>query len=95
MQRFSPDYVIPAIISALGMAGILRENKLLLYTCATVSFIRIVGYLQPIASLFLPSFIAMILSAVVYKMGIRKAEPQVEVQGIQKSIMFYCSYLPL
>jgi len=77
---FRPDYVIPAIISAVGMAGILRENKLLLYTCATVSFIRIVGYLQPIAGLFLPSFIAIILSAVVYKMGIRKTEPQVEVQ---------------
>ena len=77
---FRPDYVIPAIISALGMAGILRENKLLLYASATVSFIRIVVYLQPIAGLFLPSFIAVILSAFVYKMGIRKAEYQVEVQ---------------
>jgi hypothetical protein len=77
---FRPDYVIPAIISALGMAGILRENKLLLYASATVSFVRIVAYLQPIASLFLPSFIALILSALIYKMGIRRMEPHVEVQ---------------
>jgi hypothetical protein len=77
---FRPDYVIPAIISTLGIGGILRENKLLLYALATVSFIRIVVYLQPIASLFLPSFIAMILSAFVYKMGIRKVEPLVEFQ---------------
>ena len=81
---FRPDYVIPVIISAFGMAGILRENKLLLYASATISFIRIVGYLQPIASLFLPSFIAMVLSAFVYKMGIRKTEPQVEVQENKK-----------
>lgn len=81
---FRPDYVIPAIISAVGMAGILRENKLLLYASATASFVRIVVYLQPIASLFLPSFIALILSAVVYKMGIRTVEPQVEVQGNTK-----------
>ena len=77
---FRPDYVIPVIISAVGIAGILRENKLLLYASATVSFIRIVGYLQPIASLFLPSFIALIFSAFIYKMGIRRVESQVEVQ---------------
>ncbi|MCX9083365.1 MAG: hypothetical protein OIN87_01040 [Candidatus Methanoperedens sp.] len=55
---FRPDYVIPVIILAVGMAGILMENKLLLYAAATVSLVRIVGYLQPVASLFLPSFIA-------------------------------------
>ena len=81
---FRPDYVIPVIILGVGMAGILRESKLLLYAAATVSFVRIVGYLQPIASLFLPSFIAMVLSAFVYKMGIRKTEPQVEVQENKK-----------
>ncbi|HYN44885.1 MAG TPA: hypothetical protein VER35_02700 [Candidatus Limnocylindrales bacterium] len=77
---FRPDYVIPVIISAVGIAGILRENKLLLYASATVSFIRIVGYLQPIASLFLPSFVALIFSALIYKMGIRRVESQVKVQ---------------
>ncbi len=77
---FRPDYVIPAIISAVGMAGILRENKLLLYASATVSFVRIMAYLQPIASIFLPSFIALILSALIYKMGIRRVEPQAEVR---------------
>lgn len=77
---FRPDYVIPVIISAVGMAGILRENKLLLYASATASFVRIVVYLQPIASLFLPSFIAMIFSAIIYKMGIRRVEPQAMVR---------------
>lgn len=76
---FRTDYVIPVIISTIGIAGILRENKLLLYASATVSFVRIVAYLQPIASLFLPSFIALILSALIYKMGIRKVEPHVGV----------------
>jgi hypothetical protein len=77
---FRIDYVIPVIISAFGMAGILRENKRLLYASATVSFIRIVVYLQPIASLFLPSFIALIFSALIYKIGIRRVEPYVEIQ---------------
>jgi MFS family permease len=77
---FRIDYVIPVIISAFGMAGILRENKRLLYASATVSFVRIVIYLQPIASLFLPSFVALIFSAFVYKIGIRKMEHQAEVQ---------------
>lgn len=77
---FRTDYVIPVIISAVGMAGILRENKLVLYASATASFVRIVVYLQPIASLFLPSFIALIFSALIYKMGIRRVEPYVEVQ---------------
>jgi hypothetical protein len=77
---FRPDYVIPVIIAAIGIAGIIRENKLLLYASATVSFVRILGYLQPIQNLFLPSFVALIFSAFVYKIGIRKMEPQVEVQ---------------
>jgi len=77
---FRIDYVIPVIISAFGMAGILRENKRLLYASATVSFVRIVVYLQPIANLFLPSFIALIFAALAYKMGIRRVEPQVEGQ---------------
>jgi MFS family permease len=77
---FRIDYVIPVIISLVGMAGILRENKLLLYASATASFIRIVVYLQPIANLFLPSFVALIFSALVYKIGIRRVEPYAEVQ---------------
>ena len=77
---FRIDYVIPVIISAYGMTGILRENKRLLYASATVSFVRIVGYMQPIASLFLPSLIALIFSALIYKMGIRRVEHQVEAQ---------------
>ncbi len=77
---FRPDYIIPVIILAVGMAGIIRENKLLLYASATVSFVRIVGYLQPIASLFLPSFAALIFSALIYKMGIRRVEPHADVQ---------------
>jgi hypothetical protein len=81
---FRIDYVIPVIISAFGMAGILRENKRLLYASATVSFVRIVVYLQPIASLFLPSFITLIFSALIYKSGIRRVEPQVEVQENSK-----------
>jgi hypothetical protein len=85
---FCPDYVIPVIILAVGMAGILRENKLLLYASATVSFVRMVGYLQPIANLFLPSFIALIFSALIYKMGIRRAEPQVEVRENTKQFYF-------
>jgi len=92
---FRPDYVIPVIILAVGMAGILRESKLLLYAAATVSFVRIVGYLQPIASLFLPSFIALILSALIYKIGIRKVEPQVEVRENTKEyyILLFLSVL--
>ena len=92
---FRPDYVIPVIILAVGMAGILRGSKLLLYAAATVSFVRIVGYLQPIASLFLPSFIALILSALIYKMGIRKVEPQVEVRENTKEyyILLFLSAL--
>ncbi|VVB87584.1 Uncharacterised protein [uncultured archaeon] len=77
---FRPDYIIPVIISAFGMAGILSENKRLLYASATASFVRIVVYLQPIASLFLPSFMALIFSALIYKMGMRKVEHQVEVR---------------
>jgi TRAP-type C4-dicarboxylate transport system permease small subunit len=70
------------------MAGILWENKLLVYASATVSFVRIVGYLQPIANLFLPSFVALIFSALIYKMGIRKVEPQVEVRENTKQFYF-------
>ncbi|MCX9084810.1 MAG: hypothetical protein OIN87_08450 [Candidatus Methanoperedens sp.] len=77
---FRPDYVIPVIIAAIGIVGIIRENKLLLYASATVSFVRILGYLQPIQNLFLPSFVALIFSALVYKIGIRKMEPKAEVQ---------------
>lgn len=77
---FRIDYVIPVIISTFGVAGILRENKRLLYASATVSFVRIVVYLQPIASLFLPSFIALIFAALAYKMGIRRVEPHIEIQ---------------
>ncbi len=78
---FRTDYVIPVIISAVGIAGILRGNKLLLYASATVSFIRTIAYLQPIASLFLPSFITLIFSALVYKIGIRGGEYSAEAQG--------------
>ncbi len=77
---FRTDYIIPVIIAVVGMAGILRGNKLLLYASATASFVRIVVYLQPIASLFLPSFLAMIFSALIYKIGIRRVEPYVEIQ---------------
>ncbi|MCX9011462.1 MAG: hypothetical protein OIN66_10110 [Candidatus Methanoperedens sp.] len=77
---FRPEYVIPVIISAVGIAGILMENKLMLYSSASVAFIRMLAYLSPIGKLFLPSFAALVLSAFVYKMGIRKAETLAEHQ---------------
>ncbi len=77
---FRVDYVIPVIISVVAMAGILRDNKLLLYASGTISFARVVTYLQPIANLFIPSFVALIVSALIYKMGIRRLEYQVKVQ---------------
>lgn len=83
---FRTDYVIPVIISMVGIAAILRENKLLFYASATASFVRLVVYLQPIAGLFIPSFAAMIFSALIYKMGIRKVEYQVEARENQKEL---------
>lgn len=71
---FRPDYVIPVLLSFFGVAGILRENKLMLYSSAAVSFVRMVVYLSQIAVLFLPSFLMLIISAFVYQKGIRKAE---------------------
>ncbi|MFZ3170244.1 MAG: hypothetical protein WA130_21740 [Candidatus Methanoperedens sp.] len=71
---FRPDYVIPVLLSFFGIAGILRENKLILYSLAAVSFVRMVVYLSPIAVLFLPSFLMLIISAFAYQKGIRKAE---------------------
>ncbi|NJD53923.1 MAG: hypothetical protein FIB07_13770 [Candidatus Methanoperedens sp.] len=71
---FRPDYVIPVVLSFFGIAGILRENKLLLYSSAAISFVRIVVYLSQIAVLFLPSFLMLIISAFVYQKGIRKGE---------------------
>lgn len=77
---FRPEYIIPVIISAIGIASILMENKLLLYASASVAFIRTIVYLPPIGTLFLPSFTALIISALVYKTGIRKEETLAEYQ---------------
>ena len=71
---FRPDYVIPVFLSFFGIAGILRENKLMLYSSAALSFVRIFVHLSQIAVLFLPSFLMLIISAFVYQKGIRKAE---------------------
>lgn len=71
---FRPEYVIPVIISAVGIAGIVMENKLLFYASASVAFIRMLAYLPPVGTLFLPSFVSLVLSALIYKTGIRKAE---------------------
>ncbi|HEX7628433.1 MAG TPA: hypothetical protein VF354_05900 [Candidatus Methanoperedens sp.] len=84
---FRPDYVIPVFLSFFGIAGILRENKLMLYSSAALSFVRIVVHLSQIAVLFLPSFLMLIISAIVYQKGIRKAEGMEE--SAQNSRQYY------
>ena len=81
---FRPDYVIPVLLSFIGIVGILRENKLMLYSSAAVSFVRMVVYLSQIAVLFLPSFLMLIISAFVYQKGIRKAEGMEEASQNNK-----------
>ncbi len=71
---FRPDYAIPIILTSIGIVGILRENKVLLYSSAAVSFARMIMFLSPVGLLFVPSFMALIISAFIYKMGIRKGE---------------------
>ncbi len=71
---FRPDYVIPVILSIVGIAGIFRGNRIMLYASATASFVRMIVYLSPVGVLFLPSFIMLILSAFVYQKGIKKVE---------------------
>ncbi|MFZ3385385.1 MAG: hypothetical protein WA144_15810 [Candidatus Methanoperedens sp.] len=84
---FRPDYVIPVLLSFFGIAGILRGNKLMLYSSAALSFVRIVVHLSQIAVLFLPSFLMLIISAFVYQKGIRKAE--VPEESAQNSRQYY------
>ncbi len=57
---FRPDYVIPVILSAVGIAGILRENKIMVHASAVVSFVRMIVYLSPVGVLFFPSFVLLI-----------------------------------
>jgi hypothetical protein len=71
---FRTDYVIPVFLSFVGITGILRENKSLLYASAAISFVRMVLFLSPLGVLFLPSPIMLIISAFVYQKGIRKAQ---------------------
>ena len=84
---FRPDYVITVLLSFFGVAGILKENKLMLYSSAAVSFVRIFVYLSQIAVLFLPSFLMLIISAFVYQKGIRKAE--VMEEAAENSRQYY------
>ena len=84
---FRPDYVIPVFLSFFGIAGILRENKLMLYSSAALSFVRIFVHLSQIAVLFLPSFLMLIISAFVYQKGIREAEGMEE--AAQNSEQYY------
>lgn len=88
---FRPDYVIPVFLSFFGIAGILRENKLLLYSSAAVSFVRMVVYLSQIAVLFVPSFLMLIISAFVYQKGIRKAE--ILEESVENSRQYYALLL--
>lgn len=81
---FRPDYVIPVILSTIGIAGILRENKIMLYASAAASFVRMIVNLSPIGVLFVPSFVILILSAFVYQKGIKKVEILEEAAGDRK-----------
>ncbi len=86
---FRPDYVIPVILSTIGIAGILRGNKIMLYASASVSFVRMVVYLSPIEILFLPSFILVILSSFVYLKGIKKVDIPEEAAGDRKQYYIF------
>ncbi len=81
---FRPDYVIPVILSIVGIAGIFRKNKIMLYVSAAASFVRMVVYLSPVGVLFVPSFVMLILSAFVYQKGIKKEEILEEAAGGRK-----------
>jgi hypothetical protein len=84
---FRIDYVIPVFLSSVGIAGILRENKNLLYASAAISFVRMVLFSSPLGVLFLPSPIMLIISAFVYQKGIRKA-PVME-EGVENRRHYY------
>jgi len=84
---FRPDYVIPVILSFFGIAGVLRENKIILYASAVLSFVRMVIFLSPFGIFFLPSSVMLIISALIYQKGIQKAE--VMEEAVENSRQFY------
>lgn len=69
---FRPDYVIPVIFSAIGIAGILRQNRMLLYASASLYLAMMVRYISYMGVFFFPSFILLLFSAVAYQKGVRK-----------------------
>ena len=84
---FRPDYVIPVILSTVGIAGIFRENKTVVYASAAVSFVRMVLYLSPIGTLFSPSLILLIFSAFVYQKGVRRLE--IPEEAVENSKQYF------
>jgi phage-related holin len=73
-EDFRPGYVLPVILSVIGAAGILRNNKIMINTSAALSFVRLVTSLSAIDTLFVPSFTGLIISAFVYQKGIMKGD---------------------
>ncbi|MDL5501634.1 MAG: hypothetical protein QSU88_00295, partial [Candidatus Methanoperedens sp.] len=47
-EDFRPGYVLPVILSIIGAAGILRNNKIMINTSAALSFVRLVTSLSAI-----------------------------------------------
>ncbi|CAG0992893.1 hypothetical protein METP2_02727 [Methanosarcinales archaeon] len=77
-EDFRPGYVLPVILSVIGAAGILRNDKIMINTSAALSFVRLVTSLSAIDTLFVPSFAALIISAFVYQKGTRKGDTLIE-----------------
>lgn len=77
-EDFRPSYVLPVILSVIGAAGILRNNKIMINISAALSFVRLVTSLSAIDIFFVPSFAALIISAFVYQKGIRKGDIHIE-----------------
>ena len=82
---FRPDYVIPVIFSAIGIAGVFRENKMLLYASASLYLAMIVRYISHMGVFFFPSFILLLFSALVYQKGVRKDGTIMEKQADTKT----------
>ena len=77
-KDFRPSYVLPVILSVIGAAGILRNDKIMINTSAALSFVRLVTSLSAIDIFFVPSFAALIISAFVYQKGTRKGDTLIE-----------------
>ncbi len=92
---FRPDYVIPVILSIVGIAGIFRKNKIMLYASAAASFVRMVVYLSPVGILFVPSFVMLILSAFAYQKGIKKEKILKEATENHRQLLYFIAIIRL